>query len=192
MIIIVSGALVSSYQSHYIRKSFLADQGLEFLWTVCPVFVLISLALPSLGILFILEDLSRCVFRVKVTGNQWFWEYENREFRIQNNEVFRSYISPLTDSREKSLFRLLDCSSSLILPVDTNVRLLVSSADVLHSWTVPALGVKVDACPGRLNELLIRASRTGIFYGQCSEICGANHSFIPISVKIVKGDFWLR
>ena len=181
-----------AWQTTYISKNLLAHQFLEYVWTVVPAIILLLLAIPSLRILFLIEDTSACLFSVKVTGNQWFWEYENSEFRLQNSEKFRSYMLNPEATLKPELFRLLDCSTRLYLPVNTPVRILVSSNDVLHSWTVPALGVKADACPGRLNELLLAPQRTGLFFGQCSEICGLNHRFMPIRVKIVDPSMWLN
>ena len=191
VITFVRGILISAYKTKFICKNLLAHQILELIWTILPTLILIVLAIPSLGILFLIEDSTSCQFSVKVIGNQWFWEYENRIFSLQKNESFARYMTPFSKDRAKDLFRLLDCSSSLILPTDIPIRVLVSSNDVLHSWTLPSLGVKVDACPGRLNELIILAQRTGLFFGQCSEICGANHRFMPIRVKIVNPELWL-
>lgn len=189
---IIRVILLFAFKVNYTRKNLLAHQLLETLWTLAPAVVLVCLAIPSLGILFLIEDSARCLFSVKVIGNQWFWEYENNELRNQRNQRFRSYMLNIEDNFEKkNIFRLLDCSSSLYLPVNTPVRVLVTSADVLHSWTVPSLGVKVDACPGRLNELLLLSKRRGLFFGQCSEICGTNHRFMPIRLKVVDSSFWV-
>jgi len=125
--------------------------------------------------------------RTKVLGYQWYWSYQNSGRDI-SSEYF-SYMLSAHSARDDS-YRLLDTTEFLPLPVDVPMRILVSSADVLHSWTVPALGVKIDACPGRLNEVIVRGSRRGTFYGQCSEICGRNHRFMPIEVKVLPWHIW--
>lgn len=174
-------------KSPYIRKVISSHHFLEFIWTLLPVIVLVTVAIPSLTLLFIIEDSSSAFIRTKVIGYQWYWSYQNAAGDIKD-EYF-SYILDKSAARDDS-YRLLDTTEFLPLPVDVPMRVLVSSADVLHSWAVPALGVKVDACPGRLNEIIVRGSRSGTFFGQCSEICGSNHSFIPIEVKVLPWHFW--
>ena len=112
---------------------------------------------------------------VKVIGHQWYWSYEYSDFL---NLDYDSYL--LNDS----LFRLLDVDNSLIFPVNTKIRLIIGSTDVIHSWTIPSLGLKVDAVPGRLNQLLSVVRRCGLYFGQCSEICGVNHRFMPIKLEV--------
>ena len=149
--------------------------------------------IPSVRLIYIYDSYPALrKFRVKILGHQWFWEYENFAHRAQGKNRFRSYITPLEKDFKKDMFRLLDSSRRLLVPVEIPLRALITSDDVLHSWAVPALGVKADACPGRLNEILLYARRTGLFFGQCSEICGANHRFIPIIVKAVRSQFWLN
>jgi len=174
-------------KSPFIRKVMRSHHFLEFIWTLLPVIVLVTVAIPSLTLLFIIEDSSRAFMRTKVIGYQWYWSYQNAAGDIPD-EYFR-YMLDKTASRDDR-YRLLDTTEFLPLPVDVPIRVLVSSADVLHSWAVPALGVKVDACPGRLNEIIVRGSRRGTFFGQCSEICGRNHRFMPIEVKVLPWHFW--
>lgn len=175
-------------QKTYINKLLSTHHTLEFIWTLLPIFVLISIAIPSLTLLFIIEDSSEAYIRIKAIGYQWYWSYE--AFRVfKPASVFERYMIP-SNSGTRDLFRLLDTTNYLLTPLNIPTRVLVTSGDVLHSWTVPSLGVKVDACPGRLNEVILVPSRTGTYYGQCSEICGRNHRFIPIEVKVADPHWW--
>ena len=160
-------------------------QRLEIIWTIIPGIILIQIALPSLSLLYLFEERYNCNLTIKALGHQWYWSYEYWDFS-GNKEGFSfdSYILPLRNNKDQ--FRLLDVDSRLILPFLTNIRVLVSSTDVLHSWTVPSLGVKADAIPGRVNQLKFLGLRRGLFYGQCSEICGANHRFIPIVLELIR------
>lgn len=170
-------SLLSSSTNRYL----LEGQQIETIWTIIPAIILVTLALPSLRLLYLLDEISSPNITIKVMGHQWYWSYEYSEFP---NISFDSYIVPSNDLNPGD-FRLLEVDNRLVLPIKAEIRVLVSSIDVIHSWTVPALGVKADAIPGRLNQLTINSSRPGIFYGQCSEICGANHSFMPIILEIV-------
>ena len=156
-------------------------QTTETLWTILPAFILLFLALPSLRLLYLLDEVRSPSLTLKATGHQWYWTYEYSDFK---NLEFDSYILP-ADDLLPGQFRLLETDNRAILPIYTETRILVTAADVIHSWTVPSLGVKADAIPGRLNQLGLTITRPGIFYGQCSEICGANHSFIPIVIESV-------
>uniref|UniRef100_A0AB39A5X5 Cytochrome c oxidase subunit 2 n=1 Tax=Chaetopterus qiani TaxID=3230731 RepID=A0AB39A5X5_9ANNE len=170
-------SLLSSSTNRYL----LEGQQIETIWTIIPAMILVTLALPSLRLLYLLDEISSPNITIKVMGHQWYWSYEYSEFP---NISFDSYMVPSNDLNPGD-FRLLEVDNRLVLPMKAEIRVLVSSMDVIHSWTVPALGVKADAIPGRLNQLTINSSRPGIFYGQCSEICGANHSFMPIMLEIV-------
>ena len=160
------------------NRLLLQEQIIEITWTVVPIFILLAIALPSLQVLYILDDPFKRNITIKALGNQWYWSYEYSDFP---NIEFDSYIN----SELSKLPRLLDVDNSLILPILRKIRMIVSASDVIHAWTIPRLGVKVDAVPGRLNQLIFLINRTGIFFGQCSEICGANHRFIPIKVEAV-------
>lgn len=157
------------------------SQKIETIWTIIPRIILLFLALPSLKLLYLLDESINPLLTIKALGHQWYWRYEYSDFI---NIEFDSYIIPLNELNEGS-FRLLETDHHLIIPIKTNTRIIISSADVIHSWTVPSLGIKVDAIPGRLNQLNLYSNRPGLYYGQCSEICGANHSFIPITLEIV-------
>lgn len=162
------------------RYSFEA-QTIETVWTVLPAFILLFLALPSLRLLYLLDEVSSPSLTLKSVGHQWYWSYEYSDF---SDLEFDSYILP-SDDLNPGQFRLLEVDNRAILPIFTETRVLITAADVIHSWTVPSLGVKADAIPGRLNQVGFTITRPGVFYGQCSEICGANHSFIPIVIESV-------
>jgi len=129
---------------------------------------------------------------VKAIGHQWYWTYEYSDYAASDGEsiVFDSYMIPEEDLEPGGL-RLLEVDNRVMLPVNTHIRLIVSGADVIHSWTVPSFGIKVDALPGRLNQLSLFVKREGVFYGQCSEICGVNHGFMPIVVEVVSMEKYL-
>nr|YP_214845.1 cytochrome c oxidase subunit II [Leptorhynchoides thecatus]AAT64942.1 cytochrome c oxidase subunit II [Leptorhynchoides thecatus] len=151
---------------------------LEAVWTVLPMILLIFMAYPSLVLLYLGDVRSCSELSVVVTGHQWYWEYSS------GCTNFDSYMS-LSDG-----FRVLDVDNRLILPIDINVSVLLTSSDVIHSWAVPSLGFKVDCVPGRLNHLFFSIVKCGVYYGQCSELCGAMHSFMPIVIEgISVGDF---
>lgn len=156
-------------------------QEVETIWTILPAIILIIIALPSLRVLYIIDEINNPHITVKTIGHQWYWSYEYTDF---NDLSFDSYIISTEDLKPGEL-RLLEVDNRVVLPIELPIRILVSSEDVLHSWAVPSLGLKTDAIPGRLNQATVLASRPGLYYGQCSEICGANHSFIPIVLEIV-------
>ena len=143
-----------------------------------PALTLIFIALPSLKLIYLIDEIRNPLVTLKTIGHQWYWTYEYSDFK---NIEFDSYI--LNSNLNSFNFRLLEVDNRTVLPYLSHIRVLTSSADVIHSWTIPSSGVKVDASPGRLNQLRFNLNRTGIFFGQCSEICGANHSFIPISIE---------
>lgn len=162
-------------------RSLVEGQAIETIWTIIPAIILIFLALPSLRLLYLLDEIGDCRLTVKRIGHQWYWSYEYSDFL---NLEFDSYIIP-TNELNPGEFRLLEVDHRVVLPTHTDIRILVTSADVIHSWAVPSLGVKADAIPGRLNQVRFFIKHPGIFYGQCSEICGANHSFIPIVIESI-------
>nr|QNV11944.1 cytochrome c oxidase subunit II [Polyphemus pediculus] len=188
---LVTYFMVSLLVNTFVNRYLLDGQMIEIIWTVLPAVILIILALPSLRLLYLIDEVSEPSLTLKTVGHQWYWSYEYSDFL---SVEFDSYMVP-TNSLEEDSFRLLEVDNRVVLPYLTQVRLLVSAADVIHSWTVPALGIKADAIPGRLNQLNLLFNRPGVFYGQCSEICGANHSFMPISVESVSpSDFlgWVK
>nr|WBQ42670.1 cytochrome c oxidase subunit II [Nectoneanthes oxypoda] len=177
----VAYAMAALALNKYTSRNTYEAQAIEAIWTILPAFILLFLALPSLQLLYLTDEIVEPGVTVKAIGHQWYWSYEYTDFC---NIEFDSYMVN-TDDLVQGQFRLLEVDNRVVLPLNIEVRLLVSAADVIHSWTVPALGVKADAIPGRLNQLSFIMQRPGIFYGQCSEICGANHSFMPIAVESV-------
>nr|APG38464.1 cytochrome c oxidase subunit II [Kaloula conjuncta negrosensis]APG38512.1 cytochrome c oxidase subunit II [Kaloula rigida] len=154
-------------------------QEIEMVWTIMPAIILIVIALPSLRILYLMDEISNPDITVKAIGHQWYWSYEYSDFANLN---FDSYMTP-TNDLTPGQFRLLEVDNRMITPIGMATRAIITADDVLHSWAVPSLGVKTDAIPGRLNQASFLISRPGLYYGQCSEICGANHSFMPIVVE---------
>nr|BAM75111.1 cytochrome c oxidase subunit II [Bolinichthys pyrsobolus] len=157
------------------------SQEIEVVWTFVPGMVLVLIALPSLRILYLMDEISDPHLTIKAIGHQWYWSYEYTDYE---DLAFDAYMIPTQDLLPGQ-FRLLETDHRVVVPIESPVRVLVTAEDVLHSWAVPALGVKMDAVPGRLNQTAFLTSRPGVFYGQCSEICGANHSFMPIVVEAV-------
>ena len=159
---------------------------IELIWTITPAFILIAIAFPSFRLLYLLDEVISPTVTIKVVGHQWYWSYEYSDYINVSGESieFDSYMIPDSDL-ELGQFRLLDVDNKVVVPTDTHIRLIVTGADVIHSFAVPSLGLKIDAVPGRLNQTSILAERTGTFYGQCSEICGVYHGFMPIAIEAV-------
>nr|YP_007025115.1 cytochrome c oxidase subunit II [Crotaphatrema lamottei]AEK26859.1 cytochrome c oxidase subunit II [Crotaphatrema lamottei] len=156
-------------------------QEVEMVWTILPAIIMVVIALPSLRILYLMDEISDPCLTVKSMGHQWYWSYE---FTDYDSITFDSYMTP-TNDLEPGQLRLLEVDNRMVVPTESPIRMLISAEDVFHSWTVPSLGVKTDAIPGRMNQTTFISTRPGVFYGQCSEICGANHSFMPIVVEAV-------
>lgn len=190
--------------------------GLDYLeigWTIFPMIILFSIASPSIYLIYQIDTLSDPAITIKIIGHQWYWSYEtndvvraggvpqlkaipgtNRYALVpvdwSKELMFDAYMIP-TEDLEIGQFRLLETTETLFLPTEVQIRILVTSSDVIHSWAVPALGIKVDAVPGRLNQAVMEIFRFGTFYGQCSEICGVNHGFMPIRVTSIPWDTFL-
>lgn len=179
--ILVGYLIFSLFFNSYINRYLLEGQTIEIIWTILPAIILVFIALPSLRLLYLLDEIRNPWLTLKSIGHQWYWSYEYSDFKKLE---FDSYIIP-TNELEENGFRLLDVDNRIVLPFNSQIRILVSAIDVLHSWTIPALGVKIDATPGRLNQTNFFINRPGLFYGQCSEICGANHRFMPIVIERV-------
>ena len=159
---------------------------LEIVWTALPVVILVALAIPSMRTLYFAEKIENSEMTVKVIGSQWFWSYQ---YPDHGNFEFDSYMIKDEDIKPDQK-RLLEVDNRVVIPVDTTVRLQLTAADVIHAWAIPAFGVKIDAIPGRLNETWVKATKIGTYYGQCSELCGVGHGFMPIAVDVVsKEDF---
>nr|YP_009244978.1 cytochrome c oxidase subunit II [Endoclita signifer]AMR73722.1 cytochrome c oxidase subunit II [Endoclita signifer] len=178
---LVGYIMLSLFYNKFINRFLLEGQMIELIWTILPAITLIFIALPSLRLLYLLDEINNPLITLKTIGHQWYWSYEYSDF---NNIEFDSYMIP-TSNLKLNEFRLLDVDNRIILPMNTQIRILITAADVIHSWTIPSLGVKIDATPGRLNQSNFFLNRPGLFYGQCSEICGANHSFMPIVIESI-------
>ena len=189
---------------HPVPETFTHSTALEVVWTVLPAVILMIIAVPSFALLYSLDEVIDPAITLKVVGHQWYWSYEYSDYNsVEGGESlnFDSYMIP-DDELEipepgvaipgGKVFRLLEVDNRVKLPVNTHIRVLVTAADVLHSWAVPSLGVKVDACPGRLNQVSLFIKREGVFYGQCSEICGVNHGFMPIVVEGVSLEKYIQ
>ena len=152
---------------------------LEIIWTVVPMYILYMIGGPSFALLYSMEELVEPQVTIKAVGRQWYWHYEYGDF--EKPIEFDAYMVPDVESN----LRLLETTNEMCIPNNVQVRLLTTASDVIHSWTVPSLGIKLDACPGRLNQTAILTKREGLIYGQCSEICGVNHAYMPITVRAV-------
>jgi cytochrome c oxidase subunit 2 len=158
---------------------------LEVVWTAIPVVILVVIAVPSYRLLYYMDRTSEAELTLKIVGNQWFWSYEYPDQEISFDAL------PLPDDQidaSAGQHRLLETDRHVVLPVDTTIRLLFTANDVIHAWTIPAFGVKLDNMPGRTNETWTRVTKEGRYYGQCSELCGVDHSFMPIVVDVVSKD----
>nr|UXX50213.1 cytochrome c oxidase subunit 2 [Haemaphysalis inermis] len=186
MMIIMMITIITIYMvmniitNSFTSRSLMEGQEIEIIWTIIPALTLIFIALPSLHLLYLTDEMFSSQISMKIIGHQWYWSYEYSDF----DKEFDSFMIPEQEMNKNS-FRLLDTDNSLIIPFNTSIKFLITSADVIHSWTIPSLGIKMDAVPGRLNQCFSMTKRPGLFFGQCSEICGANHSFMPISMEVV-------
>lgn len=186
--VLVGYFMLSLTFNKYSNRYLLDGQAIEIIWTVLPALILVILALPSLRLLYLIDEATEPSLTIKAVGHQWYWSYEYSDFPELS---FDSYIIPTNSLNERD-FRLLEVDNRIVIPFLTEIRLLVTAADVIHSWTIPRLGIKADAIPGRLNQLNLFINRPGVFYGQCSEICGANHSFIPIRIEAINSHDFLQ
>nr|YP_010946988.1 cytochrome c oxidase subunit II [Sorineuchora bivitta]WGO57745.1 cytochrome c oxidase subunit II [Sorineuchora bivitta] len=181
ILLMVSYMMTILFKNKLINRFLLEGQLIEVAWTITPAVILIFIAMPSLRLLYLMDEINNPVLTLKTIGHQWYWSYEYSDFL---KAEFDSYMIPTQDMTNNT-FRLLDVDNRTIMPFNTFIRIIITAADVLHSWTVPSLGVKADGTPGRLNQTSFLINRPGILYGQCSEICGANHSFMPIVIESV-------
>ena len=162
---------------------------LEMVWTIVPVIILVVIAVPSFKLLYKADVVPKADLTVKAIGNQWYWQYEypdHGNFGFASNMIPDNELAKFgKDNNIKNPKRLLETDTEVVVPVNTTVRVQVTANDVLHAWAIPAFGVKIDAVPGRLNQTWFNATKEGTYYGQCSELCGVNHGFMPIKVKVV-------
>nr|YP_010177444.1 cytochrome c oxidase subunit II [Stenopsyche tienmushanensis]QSQ87269.1 cytochrome c oxidase subunit II [Stenopsyche tienmushanensis]UDU84906.1 cytochrome c oxidase subunit 2 [Stenopsyche tienmushanensis] len=178
--------MISIMTNKYINLTLLENQNIEMIWTIIPAIFLVFIALPSLQILYMIDESNSPSITIKIMGHQWYWSYEYSDF---NSVKFDSFMNK---NNTIDSFRLLDVDNRIVLPMKTQIRSIISSSDVIHAWTIPALGIKSDAVPGRLNQMSFMINRPGIFFGQCSEICGMNHSFMPISLESINMNFFIK
>nr|WHM51890.1 cytochrome c oxidase subunit II [Stolotermes ruficeps] len=180
ILVVVTYMMMTLASNKWTHRFMLEGQMIEVAWTIAPAIILIFIAMPSLRLLYLMDEIHTPTMTLKVLGHQWYWSYEYSDFiKVE----FDSYMTPPGET--SSNFRLLDTDNHVTLPMNSFIRIIVTAADVLHSWTIPSLGIKADATPGRLNQTSFLINRAGLFYGQCSEICGANHSFMPIVIESI-------
>nr|YP_010990671.1 cytochrome c oxidase subunit II [Pitambara triremiprocta]WOW99115.1 cytochrome c oxidase subunit II [Pitambara triremiprocta] len=183
---IVMMMMNSMKNNKFSNRMLLENQMTETMWTILPAITLIIIALPSIKILYLMEELINPLISIKAIGHQWYWSYEYSDKKKMEFESF------MMTKKKNNSFRLLDVDNRIILPFMTQTRIIVSSSDVIHSWTIPSLGVKTDAVPGRLNQMSMMVKKPGIFFGQCSEICGTNHSFMPITMETISMKMFIK
>nr|YP_007627020.1 cytochrome c oxidase subunit II [Lentula callani]AGC22311.1 cytochrome c oxidase subunit II [Lentula callani] len=186
--IIVGYTLNYMLTINYSSRNMLHGHLIETIWTMLPAITLIFIAMPSLRLLYLLDDSTNTMITIKTIGRQWYWSYEYSDFI---DIEFNTYMTS-ESNMQNNWFRLLDVDNRTILPMNTEIRVLTSASDVLHSWTIPALGIKIDAMPGRLNQGTFTINRPGLYFGQCSEICGANHSFMPIVIESTSPNLFIK
>nr|YP_010464329.1 cytochrome c oxidase subunit II [Opatrum subaratum]UUL71706.1 cytochrome c oxidase subunit 2 [Opatrum subaratum] len=186
--ILVGQMMAGLFFNKLTHRFLLEGQMIELIWTVLPAITLIFIALPSLRLIYILDETNNPMISIKTIGHQWYWSYEYSDFK---NVEFDSYMIPIAEMKDYN-FRLLDVDNRMVIPFLSQIRMLISAADVIHSWTIPSLGVKVDATPGRLNQVSFISTRSSLLYGQCSEICGANHSFMPIVAESISPSYFIK
>nr|YP_011036760.1 cytochrome c oxidase subunit II [Conlopa bredoni]WRK21429.1 cytochrome c oxidase subunit II [Conlopa bredoni] len=186
--IMVMYNMLMMLKNKLINRFLLEGQMIETIWTIIPAMMLILIAMPSLRILYLIEEMNNPSISVKAIGHQWFWSYEYSDFK---KIEFESYMKPTMEINSEE-FRLMEVDNRMIIPFSTKTRMIMTSTDVIHSWTIPSIGIKVDASPGRMNQGNILINRPGLFFGQCSEICGSNHSFMPISLEVVNMSTFIK
>nr|QJT78390.1 cytochrome c oxidase subunit II [Tamalia coweni] len=189
IMIMITYMMIFIIKNKFINIKILENQFIEFIWTIIPPIILIFIAMPSLHLLYLMDEIKSPIMTIKIFGHQWFWSYEYSDFY---NIDFESY---MINNINKENFRLIEVDNKTILPFKFNIRLLISSDDVIHSWTIPSLAIKIDAIPGRMNQINLFMNRPGLYFGQCSEICGINHSFMPIqieSINLNKFIYWIK
>nr|YP_010586006.1 cytochrome c oxidase subunit II [Anisocentropus kawamurai]UZZ43742.1 cytochrome c oxidase subunit II [Anisocentropus kawamurai] len=178
--------IMNLFMNKFLNRFLLEKQLIELVWTVMPGMILIFIALPSLKLLYLLDETNKPFITLKIIGHQWYWSYEYMDFKNIN---FDSY---MIKWETLSNFRLLDVDNRIILPMKMQIRSLITSTDVIHAWTIPNLGMKMDAVPGRLNQINFYLNQSGLYFGQCSEICGMNHSFMPIMLESISLNYFIN
>nr|YP_010586409.1 cytochrome c oxidase subunit II [Nyctiophylax orbicularis]UZZ44197.1 cytochrome c oxidase subunit II [Nyctiophylax orbicularis] len=166
-----------------INLMMLENQVIEMIWTTLPIMFLLTIAIPSLNILYMMDENNSSSITIKIIGNQWYWSYEYNDFK---KIEFNSFMI------KENKFRLIEVDNNIVLPMNIYIKSMISSNDVIHAWTIPSLGIKADAMPNRLNQLTFTIKNPGIMFGQCSEICGINHSFMPICMESVNMKYFIK
>nr|YP_011014851.1 cytochrome c oxidase subunit II [Gergithus yunnanensis]WQB38532.1 cytochrome c oxidase subunit II [Gergithus yunnanensis] len=169
--------LYLNLKNKFSNRKLMENQMIETIWTITPAMILIVIALPSLKILYLMEEINNPSITIKTMGHQWFWTYQ---YSDKKKLELESYMT-----KKKNKIRLMEVDNRIAIPYNTQTRMIISSSDVIHSWTIPSIGMKMDAVPGRLNQISFSIKKPGIFMGQCSEICGTNHSFMPITLESI-------
>nr|YP_001936647.1 cytochrome c oxidase subunit II [Uroctonus mordax]ACA62669.1 cytochrome oxidase subunit 2 [Uroctonus mordax] len=182
--VLVFYVIVMIMSNKFLNRFIMEGQEVETFWTVVPALLLIFIAFPSLRLLYLMDEIEGSNLTLSSVGHQWYWSYEYSDFMDVD---FDSYMLPDDDQ----VFRLLDVDNRVVLPWGIQTRVLITAADVLHSWAMPSMGLKMDAVPGRINQVTLLMNRPGLYFGQCSEICGANHSFMPIVLESVSIDSFI-
>nr|YP_010584260.1 cytochrome c oxidase subunit II [Lumbriculus variegatus]QLY89737.1 cytochrome c oxidase subunit II [Lumbriculus variegatus]UZT67749.1 cytochrome c oxidase subunit II [Lumbriculus variegatus]FAA04217.1 TPA: cytochrome c oxidase subunit II [Lumbriculus variegatus] len=185
---VIGYALVIIMTNKYTNRQILEAQEIETIWTILPAMVLLFLAIPSLRLLYIMDEITSPSVTLKAIGHQWYWSYEYSDFMSVDMD---SYMTPTSDLKLGE-YRLLETDNRVVLPTGLEIRMLITAADVIHSWAIPSLGVKVDAIPGRLNQIGFTILLPGLYFGQCSEICGANHTFMPIAIEAINSPEFIK
>ena len=192
-VVVLLGIVAVKYnrRSNPTPATFTHHSTLEIIWTVVPVLILVVIGSFSLPILFNQLEIPESEVTIKATGNQWYWNYEYPEHKF-NFDAFMLEREELAEYGYKADEYLLATDYPVVVPVNTNIRMQIAGADVIHAWKIPAFGVHMDAVPGRLNETWFNADKEGIFFGQCSELCGKNHAYMPIVVKVVSKELYKK
>ena len=177
LLLYVAGVFRASRQATPSRRTH--NTLLEVVWTAVPVLILVIIAIPSFRLLYYADVIPPTDMTIKAIGRQWYWSYE---YPDHDNFTFDAFMIP-EDDLEPGMLRLLETDNRVVVPTNTNIKIQVTASDVLHSWAMPSMGVKIDAVPGRLNETWINVTEPGVYYGQCSEICGVMHGFMPITIE---------
>nr|QYC94838.1 cytochrome c oxidase subunit 2 [Amblyseius tsugawai] len=185
--------MIDSGLNNILNMGLMDNQIIEMIWTIMPMVLLIFIAIPSLRLLYLMEETFEASFTLKVIGHQWYWAYDYEDLELKHACYSRYDMGKLKYLYKhgfNSIYRLLDADNFILIPVGFDIRVLVSSGDVIHSWTVPSLGIKADAIPGRMNQLNFYPYLEGLYFGECSEICGVFHSFMPIKVFVTNYDIF--
>nr|AKK32520.1 cytochrome c oxidase subunit II [Henschiella sp. PJ-2015] len=180
--------MITMFMNKLINLNLLENQFIEIIWTILPTIMLMFIAMPSLKILYLMDEIKNPMLTIKTIGHQWYWSYEYSDFK---NIEFNSYMKP-TNELMNNEFRLLDVDNRIIMPTNSQIRMLITASDVIHAWTIPSLNIKADAIPGRLNQCSMLIKKPTLLYGQCSEICGTNHSFMPIVIESIPNKYFIN